>query len=349
MPPFEKLRKITKYARKIQTKDDNDLFIGVTGTKGSGKTSFSIQMARDYVEDYFGEKYFNVGRYVAYNNRQILEKLHTLPVYSPLIADEAIRIAWSREWNKADNKDLAKFSAQVRPKKHIVFMNIPKLAWIDSSYREGMLDMWVWVHSVIEDGQKKAYAVVFLPDENQAESDSWHLKMLKQQGKKIERVGRFTSMEKIHKIVKKHPCYLDMFMFPKVPKDIYDRYLELRTHHVMERESEFVNQKDMAKVITYNLYRRWKKFDDAVKKSRFGKPNQAILTDLTYDPTRKKNLVQKTTVYNWIKDVEERVPFEEREDADDTLEQEDKGEAGTGDDKGSEEKPSGSESISGSS
>ena len=309
---YENLKKLVKYCRQIQTIDDSDIFFGITGRKGAGKSSFSTQFTREYVKEYFNEDYFSINKYFCYNNKQVDEKLHTLPEYSPIIGDEAIRFAWSREWNKGENKDLVKFSTQIREKHHILFMNIPRMPWIDKAYREGMLGMWAWIHATIENGEKKSYAIIFEPDENQGEPDSWHLKQLRQTEGRISRIGKFTDMDKIYKLVKNHPCFMDIIQFPKVPDDIYSEYRKLKTFYAMEKQSEYVDQKEMGKIISYNLMRNWGNFNTALKEGRFERPTYRLIAALLcHDPSRKKQLVQHTTVRNWVQEIAEKAPNKE--------------------------------------
>lgn len=322
---YENLAKLSRYFRVIQEKDDSDVFIGTTGRKGAGKTTFSIQSSRNYVETYFGEKYFNLRRYVAFNNDDVFDKMHKLPIFAPIAGDEAIRFAWSREWNKSDNKDLAKLSTQIRPKKHILFMNIPKLVWIDKAYREGMLTMWAWIHAEIDDtGQKNSYAVIFEPDENQGENDSWHLKQLRQTEGKVRRIGRFTPMDQMYNLVKNHPCFFDIIKFPRLPADLYAEYMDIRTSNVMKDKNDYVDQRDLAKVICYNLMKNWPGFLKQVAEGRFERPTYRIIADtLAMNPVVKKQMVQHTTLRNWVNEIAELLPEEaqimiEDEDANDT-------------------------------
>ncbi|KKK86513.1 hypothetical protein LCGC14_2762490, partial [marine sediment metagenome] len=206
-------------------------------------SSFSIQVARRYLEKYFGTPHdsFDMEKYMAYTNADITEKIYSLPKYSPLIGDEAVRFAWSRDWNKAENKELAKLSTQIRTKKLIFFMNIPKLPWIDSAYREQLLDIWVWIHSSFAEGKKTGYAMIFEPDRNQAETDSWHLDTLKKHMRKKERIGRFTEIQRLFRIVKYNPCFVDAFPFPKMPEDLYESYLKVRDKRAFETAKEQIS------------------------------------------------------------------------------------------------------------
>ncbi len=286
-------------------------------THNSGKSSLSIQIARAYVKKYFGENTFDINKYMAFNNDDVMERIHSLPMYSPLIGDEAIRFLWSREWNRAENKELAKLTTQIRTKKLIFFMNIPKLAWIDSMFREGMLDIWIWVHATFTDKGKESHALVFEPDDNQGQGDSWHMDVLRKYSKrKRERIGRFTSIDRVYKMIQNHPCFVDTFRFPKVPQDLYERYLAIRNERAFERAGEYANQKDVAKVMSYNLKYNWDKITEAVNSSKFKIPTNKLISDiLTHDPTREKVMVSEGIMRKWISDVDKVIPEDKKKSA----------------------------------
>ena len=312
---YENMHEFVEYIRAIQIKDDNDVFIGSTGRKGSGKSSFSIQIARNYVKKYFGENTFDLKKYIAYNNDDVIEKIHTLPKYSPLIGDEAVRFVWSRDWNKAENKELARLATQIRTKKLIFFMNIPKLAWIDSVYREGMLDIWVWIHASFDEHGKECHAMIFEPDDNQGQTDSWHTDILKKKAKKRKnRIGRFTPIDKVYKIIKMHPCFVDTFKYPVLPFELYERYLKIRNERVFERTKDFVNQRDTSKIMVYNIKQRWKELTEAVQKGRFDTPSyKMIMKILLQDPRTKQFIVKDTSINTWYKEVKDGIPLPEQQ------------------------------------
>ena len=278
-------------------------------------SSFSIQVARRYLEKYFGTPHdsFDMEKYMAYTNADITEKIYSLPKYSPLIGDEAVRFAWSRDWNKAENKELAKLQTQIRTKKLIFFMNIPKLPWIDSAYREQLLDIWVWIHSSFSEGKKTGYAMIFEPDRNQAEMDSWHLDTLKKHMRKKERIGRFTEIQRLFRIVKYNPCFVDAFPFPKLPEDLYQTYLKVRDKRAFETTKEQITQKDMAKIILYNLKVEWKKLIRQMEKGRLDVPTNKLMTEyLLKHPLTGKEVISTNSVQKWFTDVKDSLPVEKQ-------------------------------------
>lgn len=299
------------------------MFIGVSGDKGSGKSTFAIQTARFYIEKYFDKDYFSFRKYVAYNNDEVYRKINALSLYSPLIADEAIRFAWTREWYKSEHKEIIKLGAQIRTKKLIFMMNIPRFAWLDKAYREGLLDMWVWIHSYVnQEGQLEVYAIVFEPDRNQGEKDAWHLnKLIKTRGK-IERIGIFTTIDKILKIVENHPCFFDAFKFPPLPAELYAEHLEQRNKAIFKGEEMFIEQKQIGKVISYNLCYNWDKIMEAVQQSRLKKPNVRMIADVFLkDPVKNEGLIVHSTIHKWVEEIKKKLPPEKLQQIEQTFEE----------------------------
>ncbi len=291
---YENLNKFIDYLRKIQ-ESNMDALIGVTGPRGMGKSSFAIQIARRYVERYFGEPSFNIRKYIAFDNDEVLEKIHTLPVYSPLIGDEAARFAMGEDWNKAESKELKKVVAQIRPKRLIFFLNLPKLNWLDKKYREEMVKIWVWIPT-------REYALIFEPDMNPGIDDSWHLNEFKRFSKK--RLSHFSDIDRILKIARRNPCFMDYFKFPKVPEELYDRYEAIRNARAFESKPTFINQKEVARTMVYNLKYNWDGFLAAVNKSKNNRPTFDIMEDhLVIDPRTKEKIASSKTFSKWNREM----------------------------------------------
>ena len=305
---YENLNEFVDYIRVIQVKDDNNVNIGMTGRLGCGKSTLSMQIARRYVKRYLGKE-FRINDYIAYTNEEVMEKIYSLPKYSPLIGDEGVRFAWSRDWNKSENKELARLSTQVRTKKLIFFINIPKISWIDSAFRESLIDIWIWVHSSFnEQGQKEGNALIFEPDQNQAETDSWRLDILKSKLRKRERIGRFTPIERLLKICKNNPCFVDSFKFPKLPEEMYQTYQRIRDRKAFEKEGEQMSQKDTTKILVYNLRKSYQKLIEEVEKGRFTYPSFLLIQKiLLKHPITKNTIVKDTSIRNWYNEINDMV------------------------------------------
>ena len=191
----------------------------------------------------------------------------------------------------------------------IFFINIPKISWIDSAFRESLIDIWIWVHSSFnEQGQKEGNALIFEPDQNQAETDSWRLDILKSRLKKRERIGRFTPIERLLKICKNNPCFVDSFKFPKLPEEMYQTYQRIRDRKAFEKEGEQMSQKDTTKILVYNLRKSYQKLIEEVEKGRFTYPSFITIQKiLLKHPITMNTIVKDTSIRNWFNEINDMV------------------------------------------
>jgi len=233
---YPKFNAFVEMLRGMQMKEDFDCLVGVSGFKGFGKSTFSIQSSRKYVGKYFDEK-FNLGKYTAYTNEDVFKKADELNTYSPLSCDEAVNFAMGEDWNKAENKRLKKLFTKIRTKHLIFFFNIPDLWWLDKKYRENM--MTVWIHIV-----KKGHVMLALPNLAPAIEDRWDRNWLIKAFKK-QHWNFFSDTEKMMKILRKYPCYYDEFTFPKLPERMYQEHLKLREQRMFDDTSEPISKRDM--------------------------------------------------------------------------------------------------------
>src|SRR3990167_6892883 len=311
---YDQIEKCVDFFRGIQVKFDSDVIIATTGMRGSGKSTFGTQCARIYQKKYLNKEFTinDLKSCIAYNNEEVFEKIYSLPLYHPLIGDEAIRFIWSRDWNRSPNKEIIRLTTQIRTKKLLFFLNIPKITWMDSSFREAMIDIWVWTLATLNDeGEKESYAFVFQRDENQGEGDSWHLSKLRELKKRKKKsiIGKFTDVDRILKLVKNHPCYFDAFKFPALPKDMYEAYQKIRDERAFEKQSEYVNQKEVGKIMSYNLKYNWNGFMERVKKAQKNIPSSRIISEVLLKiPQDNTYMVNHVSVNNWINDIKKKMP-----------------------------------------
>lgn len=239
---FPKLNQFVEMLRAMQLREDFDVLVGVSGFKGFGKSSFSIQVARRYVEKYFNEK-FDLAKYTAYTIEDVFRLADKLERYSPLCCDEAVNFAMGEDWNKAENKRLKKVFTKIRTKHLIFFFNIPDLWWLDKKYRENM--MTLWIHIVKKDVLRgHARVMLALPNLAPAIEDRWHRDWLLKAFKKVH-WHFFSDIEKMMKILRKYPCYYDEFTFPKLPERIYQKHLELREKRMLDEAYEPISRRDL--------------------------------------------------------------------------------------------------------
>lgn len=107
----------------------------------TGKSSAAIMIAREWCR-LIGIK-FDAKKHIAYNNSDVMTKIDTLPKFSPIICDEAVRFAAASDWARRENKDLKKKLAQVRTKHMLYILCFPlKINKLEKNYLESFTNYW---------------------------------------------------------------------------------------------------------------------------------------------------------------------------------------------------------------
>ena len=215
-----------------------DTMLLVSGGKGTGKSSFSIMLAREWCS-LLGIS-FSAKNHMAYSNQQVQERIDNLPRFSCLICDEAINFASAAEWSKVENRELRKKLAQVRTR-HIFFILCwpMKVSKIEKSYLDSFVNYWIHVI-------KRGVGAIFVPDLNPV-SDAWRLNLFKDVGGFTE----FTGIDKVKKKLTGHPNFWYIITSPKPSEDFYKRYLVIREKNIYNAEGVLSNmtRQDIHKAI----------------------------------------------------------------------------------------------------
>ena len=238
-------------------------------------------------------------KFIAYDAPGLIDLLFNAVPYSPIIADEAFQILGGQNHNRSENKYLKEVLNNARPKKHIMFYCIPEVTWLDSKLREGFSSFWI---RMVERGS----AIIFEKDKGEAK-DKYHMKELE---KIFGTVKFFTPMEKIKRNVRKHPCYFDSLKVPAIPAKVYDDYEMYRNSVLLQRQVQelALSNKDIAKIITWNIMNQWSRIKIAVDQSKEARPTYDILQrEIIVDPVSRKPLASEPTIRNWLKGVDDFV------------------------------------------
>lgn len=115
---------------KQEMKDRNLDWVWVNaGMEGSGKSSFSIQLARHFDPDFTADQ-------ICFTPEEYMKKATELPPYSAIVLDEGIEGLFSRNAMKKENKKLVQFFRQARELNLMHIINIPDLAELESTIRD---------------------------------------------------------------------------------------------------------------------------------------------------------------------------------------------------------------------
>ena len=237
--------------------------------------------------------------FVAYDNPDIMSKVFGLPKYSPVVCDESYNALGGDNHNKAENKEMKKVLNVIRPKRLLMFFCLPEISWLDSKVREGFSSFWL---RMIERGE----GVLFEKDKSDV-PDHFHLKEV---AKATGTIKFFTPMDKIRKNLAKIPTFFSILKIPDLPEKVYDDYEMVRNAINLQRRVEelTISNKDIAKLMTWNIVNDWDRIKINVSKSRENKVTYDILLrDILVNPVDRKSLVSEPTVRNWIRGVDDFV------------------------------------------
>jgi len=213
-------RKFVKYCLR-RNLSNFDTMLLISADKGAGKSSTAIELAREWCR--LLKIKFDPKRHIAYDNADVIEKIQTLNPFEPLIADEAIRFATAEDWAKAENKELKKILGQVRTKHLFFILCFPlKITKLQKEYLDSYVNYWIDLYD-------RGVGALFIKDKNPSK-DVWNISLFAKMGSWNE----FSTMDSIEKKLASHPNYWQTLIIPKVPDEVYNKYLEVRETNVYE-------------------------------------------------------------------------------------------------------------------
>jgi len=188
----------------------------------------------------------------------------------------------------------------MRPKHLSLWLAVQKFKWIDSKYRDDMTMFWLRI-------LRRGLAVVLEPDLGEY-GDSFHLDDFTDLlGSYNYRTSKAELRRRADKIIEHHPCGFDKISWPDCPDSIYDEYLELRNEKAFEAKaaSDFT-QKDLAKLVAWNLSQRWDEVKEKAEKNRSGDMTlRTLASEVFRHPGSGEQLVSPGTLSKWNKHVRE--------------------------------------------
>jgi len=196
-----------------------DSMVLITGQKGTGKSSAALMMAKFWC--YLLDVPFRMDDSVVFSNAQVSNAIDNLPMFSPIICDEAIDFAAAQNWSKKENKTLKIKLGKVRTKHLFFILCFPwKINKLEKTYLDSYVNYWVDLYA-------RGRGAVFVKDLNPV-TDPWKLSYFKDLGS----FNEFTSVEQIKKMYKNHPNFWDLINVPKPSANFYSRYGKIRQRNV---------------------------------------------------------------------------------------------------------------------
>lgn len=208
------MEKLAKLIRK-RLRNDKDIVIAVTGDEGEGKSRFTIELAKMI------DPRFDVKKNIAYRGRkEIEEKFNSLPKYSVLDIDEAIKDFFSRNAMTLDNKKLVQLFSIIREKNIVTFLLLPNFWNLDPYYRNHRIRIWIHL-------TKQGHVLVLKKSINQFTFDKWYQALNeKLVNKYLDRYG--DAHENYTRVCKKTKGYVIDFNYTVGNEQLWNEYLEVK-------------------------------------------------------------------------------------------------------------------------
>lgn len=210
----------------IQTLDvQKDAVIAVTGETGSGKSTLALAIAKGC------DKNYDMQKQMVFSREDLLNQIATLPPKSAIVCDEAIAIAYRREWMKSAQRELIKVLNICRSRNLIMIMCIPDFWALD---KDVLYRIRMRIHVV-----RRGLAAMFKPDKNPWAADIWH----KKENFDLTRYGW-----DVYPNFKRVLGWAGLCYFGPMAKYEDDEYQPLKKRKTEERaEKEKVSDKPMGK------------------------------------------------------------------------------------------------------
>ena len=199
----------------------------ITGFEGVGKSSFSILIGQKLARR--TQTKFSLEANILYDPtyEQVIKVVQTIPERSTVIIDEAIKIAYARNWGKKEQKQLNMIFTTIRERKLFVLMNIPAFTELDSFFKSFRILLWFHIFARGKGG-------LFVKDPNPFNSDPFNLKLANKIMQDIRPNERFNLQNLIERLRNNVPNFLTWFNIPPLPEDVYAKYNALKKKYNYE-------------------------------------------------------------------------------------------------------------------
>jgi len=250
-----------------------DVPVGVSGPEQSGKSTLAMQCSREKlgIGDHDTDKFLKFMEKNMIFNPADIWKIRNLPDEAEVPVDEAIRVAWRREFYRPENRWLVKLFRQFGRARRVYYLNIPKFWSLDDEILNDRIKVWVHVvHKEVKtvDGKPvptKFHAILFKKDYHAYQDDPW----MKRQAKKIlkdenDKIGTIPLIpHDIGKVIRRYvrlPSFQGYIQFYPLPPDLWEVYnkfsLEKKLSHEKRQENVDDKWKFRFYTMVYNLHNR---------------------------------------------------------------------------------------------
>lgn len=258
-------------------KSDRTSIIAVAGYKGSGKSTFSTKLEKEYAK--ISKTVWGFDR-MTWSRKELLtwidgkgpDKKGQLPEYSAILPDELFRMFYKRTWFEKHQIDAITVLNMCRDRHLLLCGNVPNLWDLDAGFLNTLL-FYVYI-------PKRGVAWVFQKENNPFSTDQWNV---------VENKKAFRKYKNPYSI-SNFVCEIHFEDWDKKEKEEYYKIRNLKRVEAIEKEDKDKERYSDIKKQRDEAIRGWvkdrKQLSEAIRKSgipapSFLKPWQNNLTDQT--------------------------------------------------------------------
>jgi hypothetical protein len=220
--------KIKELAKSIKERleTDKDLVVAITGNEGDGKSALAIDLGNQ------GDPNFNLDLNELYspNAEEMEKKVTTLPKYSYIIADEAIKSLYKLNWATRGQRYLNELYAICRKENKCSILCIPRFSDLNEFFRNHRVKLWLHIIDPISNKKNTGQAVVFAPSWSPFVHDPWWFKVNQKLIDEYSHKHRIKEVDYVLDdkidLLSTSRNFVGVINFNWVDKELWDKYLE---------------------------------------------------------------------------------------------------------------------------
>lgn len=216
-----------------------DRVIAVTGYEGTGKSSLALYLA------YLLSDEFDIDGHLSLipDAEEIKRKFKSVSQYGVYVIDEAVKALHKQDWHNKLQQTLIKMYATERWQNKVTIVVMPRFSEFTENFRNHRIKLWFHVFAR-DDKAGRATACLYVKDDRDKDSpDPWHIKenyKLKTNLWKGQHIADI-STDQVIRAEEKTKNFLLSFTYPRLPKEIEDKYTDLK---VASRSIEYTDLDD---------------------------------------------------------------------------------------------------------
>lgn len=210
----------------------------ITGEKGVGKSTFSIQLAMGLLHE--NNMKWEVDKYLDIRRWAIIQKIKYGERFTPVINDEATSNLFKRDFMNREQNDLVKLLDRCRKLNRFLIFNYPQFTAMDNYARNG-IKFWFYL-------PRRNYAFLMVRDKNPFINDPWHINYAQ------KLIPRFpTDLGSAYQKLRRLPTFVGLIKFERLHPQVENKYLRYVAE--LERELENENEKKLYNTKELSIYK----------------------------------------------------------------------------------------------